>query len=468
MATYETVVKRGLVFTAAGAAEADVGIIGEKIAAVGMNLQGDHEIDAAGLYVFPGFIDPHVHLQMPAGDLVSTDDFFTGTVAAACGGTTTIIDFIEGDAAGSLVEAAQSRRAEADGTAAVDYSLHLTGNSDRPDFLDEIGLLAGQGYTSLKIYTTYEGLMVGDAAILRLFHTARRHGVLPIIHAENDAIVASMQASLLQAGHTAPRYHPQSRPCIAEAEAIGSVLALARTAEVPVYIVHLSCAESLDVVERARAAGQRVYVEVTPHHLLLDEGENARPGLEGAKYCCAPPLRERGNLEVLWRGIAQGRVQTIATDHCPWDYRTRQERAAENFTKIPNGMPGIETRIPLIYHHGVNAGRISLDQFVELCASAPARLFGLYPRKGAILPGADADLVLFDPDYDVTLRVDALHQRVDYCPFEGWTVRGYPRAVLLRGKMIVAEGEFIGRRGDGVFLPRRPHAREGARTGDRR
>lgn len=452
---FNLVIKGGTVVTGAGLMLADIGIEGEHIAAIGTHLHGREEINAQGLYVLPGLIDVHVHLQMPAGDIVTTDDFFTGTMAAACGGTTTVIDFIEQPPDGSPGSATGARRAEADGRVAVDYSLHLTGNSSAPAFLEEIAALAQEGYTSLKLYTTYD-LMVDDRDILRLLETCKSHGLLPIVHAENDAIIAHEQSRLLAAGLTTPRYHPQSRPCTAEAEAVQRVLALAAIANAPVYFVHMSCAESLEAVERARAAGQTVYVEVTPQHLLLDETAYHQPDFEGAKYCCAPPLRNRRHLDALWHGLQWGKVQTVATDHCPWDFATHRQRGQENFTLIPNGLPGIETRPMLLYHFGVNAGRISLPRFVELCATTPAALFGLAPRKGSIAVGADADLVLWDPKREITLSVNSLHQHVDYCPYEGWKVLGAPRTVFLRGTAIVRDGQFAGAPGMGQFIPRAP------------
>jgi len=450
----DLIIKNGTLVTASEVVSADLGIAGEKIVAIGEGLDGAHIIDARDQLVFPGFIDPHVHLQMSIGDIASTDDFLTGTIAAACGGTTTIIDFIEALDDISLTEATQARRAEADPKVVIDYSLHLTGNSTEPAFLKEIAQLARQGYTSVKFYTTYEGLMIGDGEILQILEVAKENGLLPIVHCENDAIIARLKRQFIAAGRVEPCYHPLSRPCVAEAEAVRRVLALARVVGVPVYIVHLSCRESLEEVERARAAGQTVYAEVTPQHLLLDQSEYGRKGFEGAKFCCAPPLRPRENLDALWRGLADGRLQTVGTDHCPWYYKTHRQRGRHDFTQIPNGMPGIETRVSLMYDRGVRKGRLGLNRFVDACATTPAKLFGLYPQKGSILVGGDADLVIFDPEREVTLSQSSLHQNVDYCPYEGWEVGGYPMTVLSRGRMIVRDGEFVGEAGAGRFLAR--------------
>lgn len=448
----DLVIKNGTLVTASDVFCADIGIYGETVAAIGQGLEGGAIIDAAGCLVFPGFVDPHVHLQMPAGDIVTTDDFSTGTIAAASGGTTTVIDFIEPEGDVSLRESARLRRAEAAAGAVIDYALHLTANSADSALLRDIADLAAEGYSSVKLYTTYPGLMVNDAQILDILETCRDHSLLPIVHCENDGIIAHLKAQLLAAGKIEPRYHPASRPCIAEAEAVSRVLTLARLVHVPLYVVHLSCAESLAIVERARAAGQTVYAEVSPQHLLLDQHEYAREGFDGAKYCCAPPLRPSHNLGSLWRGLADGRLDTVATDHCPWDYETHRQRGRHDFTQIPNGLPGIETRIPLIYHCGVKGGRISLNRFVDACATKPAKLFGLYPRKGSITVGGDADLVVFDPNREVMLSQASLHQNVDYCPFEGWTVQGYPMTVLSRGRVVVRDGEFVGEAGSGRFL----------------
>ena len=449
----DLVIKEGVVVTASEAVEADVGIEGGKIVAVGKGLDAPVKLKAQGCYIFPGFIDVHVHLQMPVGDIVSADDFFTGTVAAACGGTTTVLDFAEAHGSQSLSQAVEERRRQADGQVVVDYSLHLTGNRADGQFLQEVAELAEQGYTSLKIYTTYPGLMVDDGQILKLLETCREAGVLPIVHAENHHMIEHMKERLLREGQTSPRYHPISRPCLAEAEAAQRVLALSALTRTPVYFVHLSCTETLEAVRLARSRGQEVYAEVTPHHLLLSDEEYLRPDPEAAMFVLSPPLRDRSHHSQLWGALARGEIQTIATDHCPWT-RAQRERGLGNFTLIPNGAPGVETRIPLLFTFGVREGRLSLNRFVEVCSTMPAKLFGLYPRKGTIAPGADADLVVFDPEEEVTLSWRTLHHQVDHCPYEGWKVKGYPRLVLSRGEVIVEKGEFLGQKGRGLFLPR--------------
>ena len=451
-----TLIQNGLIVTAADTYKADILIEGDTIVAIGQGLQAETVINAEGKYVFPGFIDPHVHMALPVGDLVSSDDFATGTIAAACGGTTTIIDFVTPERGQSLVEAVELRRAEADGRVAVDYSLHLTAVDASPRTLAEIAELAAEGYTSLKLYTTYPALMVDDGQMLRLLATARQHNILPIVHTENHHIIEYLKAELLAAGKRAPRYHPLSRPPRAEAEAANRVLALAATVGCPLYIVHLTCRETLEVVERARAAGQEVYAEVCTQHLLLSQDDYERPGFEGAKYVLSPPLRDRANWEPLWRALAEGRLQTVATDHCPWNFVGQKDQGRDDFTQIPNGAPGVETRVPLLYSEGVGRGRLPLNRFVEACATAPARLFGLYPRKGTIAVGSDADLVIYDPEREMRLSPANLHMNVDYSPYEAFTVQGYPAMTLLRGQVIARDNEFVGRVGGGEFLKRNP------------
>lgn len=446
-------IKNGTIVTAERIVKADIGIQGEKVAAIEPGLKGDKIIDASGLYVFPGFIDPHVHLLMAIGDLISSDDFTTGTIAAACGGTTTVIDFTENYRGDDLLEGVKTRRAQADGKVAVDYSLHLTLADATDKTLEQLSLLAQEGYASAKLYTTYEGLRLQDGEILRLLAATRDCGVLPMIHTENNDAIAYLTAELLRQGKTAPKYHPMSRPPLVEAEAANRVTILAQLVNAPLYIAHLTCRETLERVQAARQRGQKVYAETCPQYLLLSQDDYERPGFEGAKFVLSPPLRDKSNWGVLWSALADGALQVVATDHCPWYYETQKVRGRDSFAKIPNGAPGIETRVPLLFSEGVGKGRLSLQRFVEVCATAPARLFGLYPRKGTIAVGSDADLVIYDPDKEVTLSYKTLHQRVDYCPYEGRVVRGYPRTVLLRGQVIVEDGHFIGYAGQGQFIP---------------
>lgn len=454
----DLVIRNGMLVTAVDAYLADVGIKDGVIVVIGRELNGQEVIEAKGKYVFPGFIDPHVHMALPVDGLVSSDDFTTGTIAAACGGTTTIIDFITPERGQSLVEATKLRRAEADGRVAVDYSLHLTAVDATPQALAEIADLAAEGYTSLKLYTTYPALMVDDGQMLQLLATAYQYGILPIIHTENHHIIEYLKAELIAAGKTAPRYHSHSRPPRAEAEAANRVLTLAAIVGCPLYIVHVTCRETLDMIERAKAMGQEVYAEICTQHLLLSQDDYERPGFEGAKYVLAPPLRDKANWAPLWQALANGTIQVASTDHCPWFFVGQKDRGRDDFTKIPNGAPGVETRPSLIYSEGVGKGWLSLNRFVDVCATAPAKLFGLYPQKGTIAIGSDADLVIFDPEKEVTLSHAHLHQNVDYCPYEGFTVRGYPTMTISRGEIVFRDGEFVGQVGHGRFVPRKPFA----------
>jgi dihydropyrimidinase len=454
----DCVVKSGTVVTADAVLEADIGIEGEKVAGVGPDLQGDRVIDATGQYVFPGFIDAHVHLQMAVGDIISTDDFVTGTIAAACGGTTTVMDFTSNCRGDDLLEGTAARREEADGRVAVDYTLHLTLADAAEKTLAQLPVLVEAGYASAKLYTTYEGLRLGDGELLHLLAATRDCGILPMVHTENHDAIAYLTAELLRQGNTAPRYHPLSRPPLVEAEAAHRVAALAQLVGAPLYIAHLTCQETLEAVHAARLRGQKIYAETCPQYLLLSQDDYERPGFEAAKFVLSPPLRDRANWEVLWQALAKGQLQAVATDHCPWYYETHKVRGRDSFAKIPNGAPGIETRVPLLFSEGVGKGRLSLQQFVTVCATGPAQLFGLHPRKGTIAVGSDADLVIYDPNKEVTLSYKTLHQRVDYCPFEGHALRGYPRLVLLRGQVIVEDGKFVGRAGQGQFIAGQPFA----------
>jgi len=459
----DLVIRNGTVVTASDVFRADIGIAGGSIVALGDHLSAPQVLDATGHLVFPGFVDPHVHLQMRSGDLYSADDFATGTVAAACGGTTTVIDFAEAHGE-PLPEAVAARRAEADGRVAVDYTLHLTGNAADAIFLDDVRRLAAAGYTSMKLYTTYPGLMVDDAQMLRLFGVCREAGILPLVHCENHAILEYMRRRLLEEGQRSPAAHPLSRPPYAEAEAAWRVLSLARAVGVAVYIVHVSARDTLRVLQAARERGQVVYGEVCPQHLLVSDRVYQEPFEVAAQYVYAPPSRSEEHLAALWAALLGGDLQTVATDHCPWNVVGQRDRGREDFTRIPNGGAGIETRIRLLYSEGVWKRKMGLSRFVDVCATGPAKLFGLYPRKGTIAVGSDADLVIWDPEAEDELGQARLHQNVDHCPYEGWRVKGRPRWVLLRGKVIARDGEFVGQVGEGQFLPALPfdHGAAGA------
>jgi dihydropyrimidinase len=451
----DTVLKGGTLTTATDTYRADLGIQGGRIAMIGQELQGDQVLDVDGKYILPGGVDPHTHLELDFMDTVSSDDFHTGTVAAACGGTTAIIDYAEQTEGGTLRQAVNAWRAKADPKVAIDYGLHVSITDAREDVLSEMEDIVRAGVSSFKCYLAYPERLRDDE-LLRVFIKARESGALVNVHCENGWLVDWTTSQLLSEGKTGPRWHPRSRPAAYEEEATQRAVTLASIAQAPLYVVHLTCLGALNATRRARDAGQQVLVETCPQYLLLDVSSYDEPGFDGAKYVLSPPLRESENLDVLWRGIAAGDVDTIGTDHCPFNLVGQKDRGRNDFTKIPNGMPGVETRLPLLYHEGVNTGRITLNRFVELVATNPAKSFGLFPQKGTIAVGSDADLAVWNPDKEMALTLDNLHMNVDYSPYEQTTVRGYPELVLSRGKVIVRDNQFVGQRGAGRFMERSP------------
>lgn len=459
---FDLVIANGTLVTAEATARADLGISDGRIAAAGKRLVGLETIDAGGMLVLPGAIDEHVHLQMPVGEFASSDDFYSGTVAAACGGTTAVVDFAEPKAGQPLIEALAERRAEADGKVVVDYGLHMTLSRADEGTLAQVPASIEAGAASFKLYMAYEGLRLDDGGLLRALAALRAHGGRALVHAENHHAIAYLTARALAEGRTGPENHPLTRPDWMEAEAIHRLLALARVTGTPLVLAHLSCALGLEEVRAARARGQTLWVETCPQYLLLDEAEYRRPGFEAAKFVMAPPPRTGADRAALWAGLAAGEVDTVATDHCPFFYETQKVRGRDDFSRIPGGAPGIETRLALLYTHGVRAGRLTLQRWVDACCTAPARRFGLAPRKGTLAVGADADVVIFDPERQVKLSYRTLHQNVDYTPYEGWEVQGYPTTVLSRGEVIVRDGEFVGETGRGQFLRTAPFPTEEA------
>lgn len=454
----DLIIRNGVVVTAGEARRVDVGILGGRIVAMGTHLREAPSLDVSGCYVFPGFVDAHVHLQLRVGEIVSTDDFESGTVAAACGGVTTVADFTGNSRGDDLAEAVRARWAEAEGRIAVDLALHLTLADANEQNLAALPGLAAAGHTSAKLYMTYAGLRLDDGELLRALAACRTHRILPLVHAENHEAVAYLTGALLAEGHTEPHYHPQSRPPLVEGEAANRALALAALVDAPVYMAHVTCRETLVAIAQARARGQRVVAETCPQYLALTDACFDAPGFEAAKYVCTPPLRSPGHVDALWAALAEDELQVVSTDHCPWNFAVEKQRGREAFNLIPNGLPGVETRIPLLYGLGVAQGRLSLQRFVAVAATEPARALGLYPRKGTVAVGSDADLAILDPAGATTLRAASLHQRVDYTPYEGWTVPGRLVATILRGQVIVKEGEFVGQRGGGQLLRRQPSA----------
>jgi dihydropyrimidinase len=453
---YDRVIVNGTLVTAETATQADLAITGERISAIGHDLPAREILDASGMLVIPGAVDEHVHMQMPAGEFCSSDDFFSGTLAAACGGTTTVIDFVEPQPGQPLLEALDERRAEADPRVVLDYGLHMTLPQADAATLVQIPAAMAAGTASFKLYMAYEGLRLNDGGLLRALAALREHKAQILVHAENHHAITYLTASALAEGRTGPENHPRTRPAVMEAEAIHRLLALAHVTGTPVVVAHLSCALGLEAVRAARARGQKVWIETCPQYLLLDESEYLRPGFEGAKVVMAPPARTAADRAALWSGLFSGEVDTVATDHCPFFYESQKSRGRHDFSRIPGGAPGIETRLALLFTYGVRTGWLSPERWVEVCCTEPARRFGIAPRKGSLAVGADADLVIFDPERQVTLTVDRLHQNVDYCPYEGWQVHGYPVTVLSRGEVLVRDGHVTAAAGRGQFLRTKP------------
>jgi dihydropyrimidinase len=456
--TFDTIITNGRVVTAADTYASDVAISHGKITAIGQNLPRDNAtkiIDAAGKYVLPGGIDVHTHLDMPFGGTKSADDFETGTRAAALGGTTTLIDFAIQYKGQTLRTALDSWMQRAAGKAVSDYSFHCI-ITDLPDAqLEEMNVLVREGITSFKLFMAYPGVfMLDDASIFKAFRATAKNGGLVCMHAENGSAIDVIVQQALAEGKTAPKYHALTRPTTAEAEATSRAIALAEMAGAPVYIVHMSCNDALEKVREARDRGLPVYAETCPQYLYLSIENFDVPGFEGAKYVFTPPLREKWHQEKLWNGLKQDHLQVVSTDHCPFCFKEQKELGRDDFTKIPNGGPGIEHRMSLIYSGGVAQGRFSVNRFVELVSTTPAKLFGLYPRKGTIAVGSDADLVIFDPSRKHTISAKTHHMRVDYSMFEGIQVTGMPDVVLSRGRVIVEADKFVGRPGAGEFLKR--------------
>ncbi len=453
-------IKNGRIITAVDDYHGDVFIDAERVAVIGkdLSIEADQLIDATGKYVFPGGVDPHTHMDMPFGGTTSADDFESGTLAAAHGGTTTLIDFAIQFKGESTLAALETWHKKADGKTAIDYGFHMIVTDMEDDRLWELKRLADEGVTSYKLFMAYPGLLyVDDGTIFRTMRKAGENGTVVCMHAENGIVIDEIVKRALKEGKTAPKYHALTRPTRMEAEGTHRAISIAEVADVPVYIVHLSSSDALEQVTLARNRGVNVYAETCPQYLFLDHSYYEQEGFEGAKYVMTPALREKWNQDELWRGLQFGDLQSIATDHCPFCFKEQKELGIDDFSKIPNGAPGVENRMALVHNGGVNGGRITLNKFVELTSTSAAKTFGLFPKKGTIAVGSDADLVIFNPGREETISIKnpcTHHMRVDYNAYEGFRVKGFPETVISRGKVIVDNCDYVGRKGDGQFIKR--------------
>jgi dihydropyrimidinase len=451
-----TLIKGGTVVNADGSTQADVLVDGETIAAIGRELGAsvDQTIDATGKYVIPGAIDVHTHMELPFGGTFAKDTFETGTRAAAFGGTTTIIDFAVQTRGKSLREGLDAWHAKAEGNAGIDYGFHMIMSDVNDDTLAEMDKLVEEGVTDFKLFTAYPGVFYSDdGAIFRAMQRTSINGGLIMMHAENGMAIDVVAAEYVNEGMTDPYYHGVVRYPIFEGEATNRVIRLAEAAEVPVYIVHLSARDAMQMVREARDRGARAFAETCPQYLFLSL-DDMKDGFEGAKFVCSPPLRPADHQDDLWVGLVKDDLQVVSTDHCPFDFETQKQLGVGDFRKIPNGLPGVEDRVDLMHDGGVIAGRMTKERWVEIISAAPARMFGLAGRKGVIAAGADADLVVYDPKRQHTISAKTHHMDVDYSCYEGRPVTGASDIVMSRGRVVVEKGEWKGEKGWGKFLKR--------------
>jgi dihydropyrimidinase len=459
MSAYDLVIKNGRVATAADTTLCDVGLKGGKVAALGRGLEGgEREIDASGRLVLPGGIDSHCHIeQLSSAGVVSADDFYSATVAAAFGGTTTVIPFAAQHRGQSLRRVVADYHEAARPKAVVDYAFHLIISDPSPEVLgQELPALIADGYTSFKVYMTYDRLKLDDRQMLDVLAVARREGALVMVHAENHDMIGWLRDRLLERGLVAPRYHAVAHAALAEGEATGRAVSLAELLDVPILVVHVSAAEAIEAIRDAQTKGLKVYGETCPQYLFLTAEDIAKPGLEGAKFCCSPPPRDAEAQEAVWRGLRNGTFQVFSSDHAPYRFDASgklPKGEATRFNEIANGIPGIELRLPLLFSEGVGKGRLDLNAFVALAATNHAKLYGLYPRKGTIAIGSDADIAIWDPEREVTVAASMLHDATGYTPYEGRRLKGWPVTVLSRGRIVVEDGRLLAQSGSGEFLP---------------
>ncbi|MFG1955786.1 dihydropyrimidinase [Micromonospora sp. NPDC048830] len=452
-----TLLRGGTVVSAADQFRADVLIEGSRITQLGESLDvtADQVLDVAGCLLLPGLVDSHTHLAMPTMGTVTADDFNTGTAAAAAGGTTTVVDFAL-QTEGSLLAGLEAWRERAAGQSHIDYGFHLAVTEASPEAISEMQAVVDQGVTSFKVFMAFKGsFMADDEQLLRVLRRTRETGGLVQVHAENGDAIEVNIAEALGRGEIAPQFHAKTRPDSTEQEATARAIHLARWAKRPVFFVHVSSAAAVSEIQMARAAGSPVYGETCVHYLTLTEDELARPGFDGAKYVCSPPLRTLSDQAVLWSALRQQSLQICTTDHCPFNFCGQKELGKDDFSKIPNGLPGIEHRLTLLHEYGVRAGRLTMPELVGITSTAPARMFGL-DRKGRLAPGYDADIVVFDPESHMTITARGHHMAVDYTPYEGWECRGAPVTVFSRGEVVFRDGDLVSTPGRGQYIRRTP------------
>jgi dihydropyrimidinase len=456
-----TLIKNAHIITATDNYHADIFIDGETISAIGKNLpiQADKIIDAPGKLTIPGAIDPHTHMELAFGGTVSSDDFTTGTIGAAFGGTTTIIDFAFQMHGETLTQGLDNWHKKANGKCAIDYSCHLAITEMEQKHSQEFKRIVDSGVTTFKLFLAYPGVfMVDDQTMFRVMQAAGESGGLTLVHAENGVAINELVANLVAAGKTEPKYHAISRPPVMQADGVARAVKVAEVAKAPVFIVHVSCEAAMIELQRARDAGNRAFGETCTQYLFLDETKYDLPNFEGAKYIFTPPLVGKENIEPLWKGLKLGYLQEVSTDHCPFNFKGQKELGRGSFTKIPNGGPGVEDRLAMVYHGAVVERGFSLNKWVEITSTASAKMFGMFPKKGTIAVGSDADIVIFDPNKEQVRSAKTHHQRCDYNLFEGMKIKGVVETVLSRGKVIIENNQYKGKPGDGQFLKRGPCA----------
>ncbi|MGE6379114.1 dihydropyrimidinase [Peribacillus muralis] len=462
------IIKNGTIATAADTYQADILIENEKIAMIGKDLTADGAeiIDAKGAYIFPGGIDPHTHLDMPFGGTTTKDDYETGTIAAAFGGTTTIIDFCLTEKGAPLKEAIDTWHKKAKEKAAIDYGFHLMISEITDEVLAELPrIIVDEGITSFKVFMAYKNVFqADDATLYRTLLQAKELGALVMVHAENGDVIDYLTKQALEKGNTDPIYHALTRPPELEGEATGRAAKLTEMTNGQLYVVHVTCEEAVEKITEARNKGVDIWGETCPQYLVLDQTYLEKPHFEGSKYVWSPPLREKKNQEVLWNALKMGQLQTIGSDQCSFDFKGQKDLGRADFTKIPNGGPTIEDRMSILFSEGVMKGRITLNQFVDVTSTRAAKLFGLFPKKGTIAVGSDADIVIFDPEVERTLSVDTHHMAVDYNAFEGMEITGEPVSVLSRGEFVIKDKQFVGEAGKGQFLKREKYNAEWKRA----